>query len=58
MKILRKKVNKVLTGIIHPKPLDTLEVKGDQKLFGDPHLSKYYLLCSAEDRNSYRFITT
>ncbi len=30
---------------------NSLEVKGDQKLFGYQHFSKYLLLFLAEDRN-------
>jgi len=37
---------------------NTMEVNGDQKLFGYPYNSKYLLLCSAKERNSYRFGTT
>ncbi len=42
----------------HSMEKNTKEVNGDQKLFVYPHYSKYLLLCSAEERNSYRFGTT
>ncbi len=35
-----------------------MEVNRDQKLFQYPHYSKYCHLCSAEEKNSYRFGTT
>ncbi len=34
---------------------NTMEVNGYKKLFGCQHSSNYLLLCSTEDRNSYRF---
>jgi len=36
----------------------TMEVKGAKQLFGSNRTSKYLLLCSAEERNSYTFATT
>ncbi len=36
---------------------NTMEVNGYHQLFGNQHSSKYLLLCSAEERNSYRFRT-
>ncbi len=33
----------------------TMEVNGYHQLFGNQHSSKYPLLCSTEDRNSYMF---
>jgi len=35
-----------------------MEVNGAHKLFGYPYSSKYLILCSAEERNSYRFRTS
>jgi len=32
-----------------------MDVNGDQKLYVYQHSLKYLLLCSAEERNSYRF---
>jgi len=37
---------------------NTMEVNGAQQLFGYQHSSKYRLLCSAKQRNSYRLKTT
>ncbi len=36
----------------------SMEVNGYQQLFGYSHFSKYLLLCSAEERCSYRFGTS
>jgi len=36
----------------------TMEVNGAKQLFGSNRSSKYLSLCSAEERNSYRFATT
>jgi len=38
--------------------LYTIEVNGAPQLFGSNHSTKYLLLWSAEERNSYRFATT
>ncbi len=35
-----------------------MEVSGYRQLLGSQHSSKYLLLCSTEERNSYRFGTT
>jgi len=40
------------------KEKSTMEVNGQQKLFGWENSSKYLLLCSTEQRNSYKFRTT
>ncbi len=37
---------------------NTMKVNGDHQLFGYQHSSKYILLCSTEQRNSYRFEMT
>jgi len=37
---------------------NTMEVNGVHQLFGYPYSSKYHLLCSAEERNSYRVVET
>jgi len=36
----------------------TMEVNGVHHLSGSQHSSKYFLLSSTEERNSYRFETT
>ncbi len=36
----------------------SMEVNVNQEFFGYPHSSEYLLLCSTEERNSYRFIKT
>jgi len=35
-----------------------MEVNVFYQLFGCPHSAKHLLLCSSEERNSYRFATT
>jgi len=40
------------------KEKSTMEVNGQQELFGWQNSSKYLLLCSTEQRNSYKFRTT
>ncbi len=37
---------------------NTMEVNSYRQLFGYQHSSKYFILCSAEERNSYGFGTT
>jgi len=51
-------VTKELTSIKKKKKNSTMEVNGVHQLSSYQHSSKYLLLCSAEDRNSYRFGTT
>ncbi len=36
----------------------TMEVNGYRQLFGYQHSSKYLILCSAAEKDSYRFATT
>jgi len=48
-KVLFLKVNYFFKGIVHLKNL---------QLFGYPYSLKYLILCSAEERNPYRFETT
>jgi len=43
---------------IHSRKKKSMEFNGVQQMFGYRHSSKYLLLCSAEERNSYRFETT
>jgi len=38
--------------------IHTMEVNGIQQLFGNPYSSKFILVCSTEERNTYRFGTT
>ncbi len=52
----RMLVTKQMTFIIWKK--NTMKVNGYCQLFGYQHSSKYRLLCSAEEINSYRFGTT
>jgi len=37
---------------------NTTEINGAPQLFGSNHSSKYHPLCSAKERNSWRFATT
>jgi len=56
----RMLVSKLLTGPIDfqmAEKKNTMEVNRDHQLFGYQHSSKYLLLCSAEERNSYKFGT-
>ncbi len=39
----------------HSIEKNTMEINGYHQLFGFQHSSKYLLLCSAEERNSYSF---
>ncbi len=55
--ILRNKENQLLTlGDFHIFP--TIKVNVDQQLFGYPDSPEYIILCSAQERNEYRFGTT
>ncbi len=55
--ILWNKENQLLTlGDFHIFP--TIKVNVDQQLFGYPDSPEYIILCSAQERNEYRFGTT
>ncbi len=56
----RKFVTRLFWGTIdfHSRKKNTIEVNGAPELLCFPHSSEYLPLCSAEQRNSYRFETT
>ncbi len=56
----RKFVTRLFWGTIdfHSRKKNTMEVNGDPELLCFTHASEYLPLCSAEQRNSYRFRTT
>ncbi len=51
-----KPISLLILGDFHIFP--TIKVNVDQQLFGYPDSPKYLILCSAQERNEYRFGTT
>ncbi len=59
-KVWRKFVTRLFWSTIdfHSRKKNTMEVNGDPELLCFTHCSEYLPLCSAEQRHSYRFVTT